>query len=409
MSNKETKSNNKDKGFNSNAIHAGYHAKKGPVNPPIENSSTYVFESCEDGANRFASKDKEGIYSRLSNNTTRALEKKIAKLENGYDAVATASGMAAVNAVYFLNLDKYSHVVATSSIYGPSRSILEKSEFYEKWGVLSSFVDTSHLSAVGTAICPDTKLVYIETPANPTLSITDIEGVSKIIREAEKEFETKIKLVVDNTFCSPYLQTPLDFGADAVLHSMTKSIGGHADSVGGIIITKTQEDYYNYKNIIANTGGIISPLEAASFFKGVKTLGIRMDEMQKNAIIVADYLVNHPKVEWVSFPGLPNHPQYELVAKKTQMKGPGNIMCFGIKGGFCNAKKLLNNLDLITLAVSLGGVESLIQHPASMTHAGVSKEKREEAHITDDLVRFSVGIENIQDLIEDFENGFKKV
>jgi methionine-gamma-lyase len=390
-------------GFNTKAVHAGYHTQSGPVNPPVEESSTYVFENCADGAERFASKDKKGIYSRLSSPTVEALERKIAKLEKGYGGIATASGMAAVSAIYFHFLDKESHVIATASMYGPSRTILEDSAFYKKWGVRATLMDTSHADDIGKAVQPNTRLIYIETPANPTLAITDLSKVSAIAREH------KIPLVVDNTFCSPYLQNPLDWGADVVIHSMTKSIGGHANAVGGIIIAKAEKDYYDLRNVVINTGGVLSPHDAALFFSGVKTLGLRMERMQKSAIRIADYLRNHEKIEWVIYPGHENHPMHYLVGKERQMRGPGALISFGVKGGLRGAEALLDNVKLNTLAVSLGGVESLMESPALMTHAGVPKVEREKAGIKDELVRCSVGIEDFEDLKADIEQALAKL
>ena len=396
-------SDNHNPGFNTNAVHAGYHAHSGPVNPPVEESSTYAFENCDDGAERFASRDKKGIYSRLSSPTVNALEKKIAKLEGGFGGIATASGMAAVNAVYYHFLDKDSHVIATASMYGPSRTILENPSFYKKWGVQATLMDTSHADDVEKAVQPNTRLIYIETPANPTLAITDISKISAIARKQG------IPLVVDNTFCSPYLQNPLDLGADFVLHSMTKSIGGHANAVGGIIIAKTEEDYNVLRNIIVNIGGVLSPHDAALFFNGVKTLGIRMEKMQESAKRMADFLANHEKIEWVIYPGHENHPMHHLVGEKKQMRGPGALISFGVRGGLEGAKALLDNVKLNTLAVSLGGVESLMESPALMTHAGVPKSEREKAGIKDELARCSVGIEDFEDLKADIEQALEKV
>jgi len=394
----------RDLGFNSMAVHAGYHPEKGPVNPPVERSSTYVFDSCEEGAERFGSAKKEGIYSRLHNPNCEALERKIAALEGGHGSVTTGSGMAAVETVYYAFLEPTSHMVATTSLYGPSRSLIEKDEYYKKWGIRATFLDTSDVDKVREAVrIPHTRLLYIETPANPTLAITDIEQMAAIAKEVG------IPLVVDNTFCSPYLQNPIKLGADVSLHSMTKSIGGHANAIGGVLVTREEETYFKLRNIVANRGGILSPDNADLFFNGLKTLGLRMERMQQNAILVAGYLSNHPKVAWVRYPGLENHPQYELVKSGRQMRGPGCMMVFGVKGGYDKAKVLLNNLNLITLAVSLGGVESLVQHPASMTHVGVAKESRLQAGITDDLVRMSIGIEDIDDLIEDLDQAFAKV
>ena len=388
-------------GFNTRAVHAGYHPDSGPVNPPIEESSTSIFASCEDGANRFASLKKEGIYSRLSNPTVRALEQKIASLENGYDGIATASGMAAVDTIYFRYLKTGGHLLATASMYGSSRTIAEKTEFYKKYGIRATFLDTADIDATRKAINSDTMLLFIETPANPTLFITDIAAAAEIAHAAN------IPLVVDNTFCSPYLQNPLDLGADVVMHSMTKSIGGHANAVGGMIITRTEQEYYALRNILVNRGATLSPHDANLFNTGVKTLPLRMDRMQHNMQKIASYLSQHPKISWISYPGLESHPQYELVRK--QMKGPGSMASFGVKGGYESARILLDNLRIIILAVSLGGVESLIQHPASMTHHGIPLAERKKAGISEDLVRLSAGIENIDDLIADLEQAFDKI
>jgi len=390
--------------FNSLAVHGRFHPKGGPVNPPVERSSTYVFKSCEDGAKRFASENKEGIYSRLFNLNCHALETKIAALEEGYGGITTSSGMAAVEAIYFTFLNPGSHIVATGSVYGPSRSILEKSAFYHKWGVRTTFLDTSDVDEVRKALqTPNSKLLFVETPANPTLSITDIAAVAEIAANAH------IPLVVDNTFCSPYLQKPLALGADIVVHSMTKCIGGHSNAVGGVIITKTQGDYHLLRDNVINRGAILSPDNADLFNTGVKTLGLRMERMQENAMALARYLANNAEVNWVMYPGLEDHPRYDFVTSGRQMRGPGSMITFGVKGGYENAKRLLDGLNFITLAVSLGGVESLIQHPASMTHAGVSEDLRIAAGITNDLIRFSAGIEDIEDLEEDFDHAFRKL
>jgi len=391
------------KGFNSNAVHAGFHSSVGPVNPPIEESSTSVFTDCDDGAKRFASRDKKQIYARFGNSSTDALEKKLATLEKGKGAILAASGMAAVNTIYFYFLDKDSHVISTSSMYGPSRVILESPQFYKKWGVQATCIDTSDITLVRAAIRPNTKLIMIETPANPTLSITDIKKIAQIGKE------NNIPVVVDNTFCSPYLQNPLELGADVVIHSLTKSIGGHADAVGGVIITNNEEMYYGLRGVVTSTGPILSPHSATLFFKGVKTLGLRMEKMQENAKKMVGYLQNHPKIEWVSYPGIPSHPQFNLVSERIQMKGPGSMLTFGVRGGLENAKKVLNSLKLIVLAVSLGGVESLIQHPASMTHAGIPRDERIKAGITDELVRLSMGIEDFEDLRQDLDQALEQI
>ncbi|MBT3393939.1 MAG: aminotransferase class I/II-fold pyridoxal phosphate-dependent enzyme [Waddliaceae bacterium] len=394
---------NKKHGFNTNAVHGGYHAEFGPVNPPIEESSTYVFKNCDDGAERFASKDKDGIYSRLSNGTVVALEKKLAIMEHGYGSIATSSGMSAISSVLFHYLSAGSHAICTASVYGCSRVLLESDNFFKKMNIETTFLDTSVAENVAAAIRPNTKIIFIETPANPTLSITDITAIAAIAKDAG------IPLVVDNTFLSPYLQNPLDLGANVVVHSMTKSIGGHADAVGGVIIPKEADDYYSIRSTVIMLGGTLPPHEASLFNKGLKTLAIRMDKMQENTIAIAQYLESHPKISWVTYPGLKSHPQHALVSEGKQMKGPGSLISFGVVGGLPKAKALLDNLKIAILAVSLGGVETLIQHPASMTHAGIPQKGREAAGISEELVRISIGIEDFEDLRLDFEQAFEKV
>jgi methionine-gamma-lyase len=328
---------------------------------------------------------------------------KLAALELGYDGIATASGMAAVSAVYFHFLDHDSHAIATASMYGPSRTILENDAFFRKFGVQSTLIDTSNTDRIREEIRPNTKLIYIESPANPTLSITDISRV------AELAHEYQIPLVVDNTFCSPYLQNPLDLGADVVLHSMTKSIGGHANAVGGIIVTRSEQYYHSLRNTVVNLGGIPAPHTAMQFFNGVKTLGIRMERMQENAIAIAEFLKSHDQIEWVIYPGHADHPMHHMIGAGRQMRGPGAMISFGVRGGIQGAETLLNSTKLITLAVSLGGVESLMESPALMTHAGVPRDEREKAGISDELVRLSIGIENIDDLLADLDQALQQV
>jgi len=244
-------------------------------------------------------------------------------------------------------------------------------------------------------------VIYIETPANPTMGITDIAAVAKIAHE------NGILLVVDNTFCSPYLQKPLDLGADVVVHSLTKFINGHADIVGGMIITKDEGLYKKIRNVMVNMGPNMDPHQAFLVIRGVKTLSLRVDRAQANARKVADYLNNHEKIEWIRYPGLKSHPQHELAKK--QMSGFGTMISFGVKGGFKAGSTLMDNVHLAMLAVSLGGVETLIQHPASMTHAKVSHEDKVKAGISDELVRFSVGIEDVEDIIHDLDQALAKV
>jgi methionine-gamma-lyase len=392
--------NTEKSGFNTKLIHAGemedqFHS----ATTPIYQTSTFGFESAEDGAKCFAGESDGYIYTRIGNPTIKALERQLALLENGYGAIAVSSGMAAATTMYLALLSSGDHIVSTDAIYGPARSVMEKQ--FIRFGFRSAYINTTNIDNIKKAICPDTKILYIETPANPTMDITDIAACAKIAHEHG------ILLVVDNTFCSPYLQNPLDLGADIVFHSMTKSINGHADVVAGIIIAKEKNIYTQLRNMMINLGCNIDPHQAYLVLRGLKTLGIRIDRAQQNAQQVASFLEQHPKVAWVRYPGLKSHPQFNL--GKQQMSGSGSIISFGLEGGFDAAKTLMDNLHLALLAVSLGGVETLIQHPASMTHSKVSKEDKLKAGITDDLVRLSVGIEDAGDIIADLENGLKEI
>jgi len=290
-------------------------------------------------------------------------------------------------------------MVSSDAVYGPSRVIME--DHYSRYGVESTYVNTSDINNIKKAVKPNTKVLYIETPANPTVEITDIKACAEIAKEHG------LILVVDNTFSSPYLQRPLELGADVVLHSMTKFINGHADIVGGMVVAKSREMYKKLRSMMTALGCNLDPHQSYLVIRGLKTLAIRIDRAQQNAQKVAEYLEKHPKVEWVRYPGLPSHPQYELAKK--QMDGPGALISFGLKGGFEAGKTMMNNVKISILAVSLGGVESLIEHPASMTHSKVSKEDKQKAGISDGLVRYSAGIEDINDLLWDLEQALAKV
>ncbi|HKL07849.1 MAG TPA: aminotransferase class I/II-fold pyridoxal phosphate-dependent enzyme [Bacteroidales bacterium] len=390
----------KNLGFDSKLIHAGdYDDALGSAVTPIYQTSTFAFRNAKHGADLFAGREKGFIYTRIANPTIGALEDKLADLENGCGGIALASGMAAVTTAYMTFLGQGEHVVCTSAIYGPSRGVLES--HFSRFGVESTFVDTSDVESIEKAIKPNTKLLYLETPANPTITLTDIRKASEIAHKHG------ITVVVDNTFSSPYLQKPLDLGADVALHSLTKFINGHADIVGGALVAKDPAVYQKLRKTMTMMGGNMDPHQAYMVSRGVKTLSLRVDRAQENAMKVADFLENHPKVEWVKYPGLKSFAQYDLAQK--QMKGPGAMISFELKGGYDAGVTLMNNVHLALLAVSLGGVESLIQHPASMTHAGISKEAREEAHITDGLVRFAVGIENAEDIIDDLDHALAKI
>lgn len=390
----------KDKGFNTKLIHAGaFEDEFGSATVPIYQTSTFKFKNAQHGADCFSGKSDGFIYTRIGNPTIKAFEDNIAALENGFGGIATSSGMGAISTVYMALLGAGSHIVSSDAVYGPARGVLEQD--FSRFGVEATFVNTSNLEEIKKAIKPNTKVLYVETPANPTMDITDLAACAKIAKEHN------LVMVVDNTFSSPYLQKPLDLGADVVLHSITKFINGHADIVGGVIIAKTEELYKKIRHCMVYMGCNMDPTQSFMVLRGVKTLAIRVERAQENAMKVAEFLENHPKVAWIRYPGLKSHPQYEL--GKKQMSGFGSMMSFGVKGGFEAGKKLMDNVHLALLAVSLGGVETLIQHPASMTHAAVSKENKIKAGITDDLIRYSVGIEDVEDIINDLKHGLDKI
>ncbi|HSB04569.1 MAG TPA: PLP-dependent aspartate aminotransferase family protein, partial [Thermodesulfobacteriota bacterium] len=372
------------------AIHAGSLNPPvyGEVSVPIFQSATFSFPTAQEGASRFSGESSGYIYTRLNNPTNNALEENIAILENGFAGMATATGMAAVTTVYLALLGRDAHIIATDSLYSASRVVLETE--LSRFGVKSSFVDTSDLRNIEQALQSRTQMIYIETPANPTMKITDIR------RAAEIAHRHGASLVADNTFASPYLQRPLEHGADVVVHSLTKLINGHSDVVGGMIVTKTETLFRRLRKVLSLFGGTMDPHQAWLVLRGVRTLPLRVERGQENAMRLAEFLKCHPKVLWVRYPGLPEHPQYEIA--KRQMDGFGTMICFGVKGGLEGGRIVMNHVRLITLAVSLGGVESLIEHPASMTHASVPKKEREQAGILDELVRLSVGCEAFEDL-----------
>jgi methionine-gamma-lyase len=380
------------RGLMTRIIHAGQHVdpQTGAVSTPIYQTSTFAFRDADHGAACFGG-EPGYKYTRLGNPTIEALEKNIANLEGGCGGLGAASGMAAVNMVYLSLLGQGTHVVATESLYGPSRTILETE--YPRFGVESSFVDSSNPENVAAAMRDDTKLVYLETPANPTLKLTDIAACAEIAHDRGAV------VCVDNTFASPYLQNPLELGADIVLHSMTKFINGHTDVVAGMVVAKDPDVLARLGKVHYNIGGTMDPHQAWLVLRGVKSLGLRMDRAQENAQKLAVFLENHPKVTWIRYPGLESHPQYEL--GKRQMRGPGAVMSFGVKGGLEAGKTVINNVEVPALAVSLGGIESLIEHPASMTHASIPAEERLKADITDDLVRIAVGCETYDDIEAD--------
>ncbi len=374
-------------------IHAGQAPDPvyGAVAPPIFQTSTFVFKSPEEGAARFAGTDPGFIYTRMGNPTIRMLEDNVAALEGGKWALATSSGMSAVSTVFFALLSAGDHVVGSASVYGPSRVVLERD--FSRFGVSASMVDTSDPDVMRAAMTDRTRVLFIETPANPTLAITDLTLAAEIAHDAGAT------LVVDNTFMSPILQKPFLYGTDIVLHSVTKFLNGHSDVVGGILVFKDEELMVRVRKVLHYLGGTMDPHQAWMVLRGIKTLAMRARTAQENARAVAELIAGHPAVDEVRYPGLPGHPQADLIAR--QMKGPGSLIAFELKGGIEAGKKVLNTVRIPALAVSLGGVESLIQHPASMTHAAMKREDRLEAGISDGLVRLSVGCEGKDDLLAD--------
>jgi methionine-gamma-lyase len=387
-------------GLGTRAIHAGYEPDgTGAVNPPVYQSSTFAFRSAAHGARLFTGEEEGYIYTRIGNPTIRALEDNIAALEGGARGMACSSGMAASNTLFFSLLGSGDHVIVTDAVYGPTRLILET--HWSRFGVEHSAIDTADLDAVRAAVQPNTRMIFVETPANPTLKVTDIAGCAEIAREAGAVF------IVDNTFMSPVLQRPLEHGADIVVHSITKFINGHTDIVGGLIVFKDAAGYELAFKPWYMLGAVMDPHQAFLGYRGVKSLKLRALAAQANAEQLAQALVEHPAVAWVAYPGLPEHPQYEV--HKRQADGPGSLISFELKGGLKAGAKLMDSVKIMTLAVSLGGIETLIQHPASMTHAGMTLEQRHEAGITDGLVRVSIGCEDVEDLLADMEQALAQV
>tara|TARA_Y100000385_G_scaffold66315_1_gene65942 strand:+ start:204 stop:1364 length:1161 start_codon:yes stop_codon:yes gene_type:complete len=378
------------KGFDTRAIHAGQKNDPvtGAVMTPIYATSTYAQES--------PGVHKGYEYSRTSNPTRKALEDCIASLENGDKGFAFASGMAATSTILEL-LDSGDHVIASDDLYGGTYRLME--DVRKRTSSLDfSFVDFSKTSNILDAIRPNTKMLWLETPSNPLLKITDLDAVSSVVDNRD------IIKVCDNTFSSPRIQQPLDFGFDIVMHSATKYIGGHSDVVAGLAVTsKERSDLSDRLAYLINaSGGMTGPFDSFMLLRSLKTLSIRMEKHSENAQLVAEFLENHPLVSKIIYPGLESHPEHNIAKK--QMRLYGGMVTFVVSGGLSQAKKVLENLEIFTLAESLGGAESLAEHPAIMTHASIPKETREALGIDDGLIRLSVGIETAEDLINDLKN-----
>lgn len=379
------------KGFSTRAIHDGQapDPDTGAVNVPIYASSTYVQEEL--------GRNKGYEYSRVSNPTRTALEQNFASLEGGTSAHVFASGMAAIAALCTM-MKTGDHVVCSDNMYGGTTRLFN--QVLSRYGLNFTYVDTSNAENVDRAIRPETKLVHIETPTNPMMALTDIRAVAEICHRHGTE------LSVDNTFMSPYFQRPIEFGADIVMHSTTKFLNGHSDGLGGVLVATKPQHAETFAFVQKCTGGILSPFECWLLLRGVKTLAVRMRQHDENGRKIADWLTQQKKVQKVFYPGLKDHPQHELA--KRQMSGFGSMISFEL-GSLDAANCFLKQLRICSLAESLGGVETLISHPASMTHAAIGEEGRCELGITDGLVRISVGIEDVDDIIADLEQALKSV
>ncbi|MEA3587137.1 aminotransferase class V-fold PLP-dependent enzyme [Pseudidiomarina sp. 1APP75-27a] len=370
----------------------------GALVAPLYQTATFAFHTTAEGSARFAGEANGYIYSRLGNPTTHELEARIAHLEGFPAGAACATGMGAISAAMLAFLEHGDHVVVADAIYGCSFALF--SHLFKKFGIEVDFVDMTDAGNVRAAMRESTKLVFIETPANPHLKIIDIAAVASIAHDYQA------RVIVDNTFMTPLLQQPRQQGADLVVHSATKFLNGHGDVVAGLICG-TEDDIELIKaTTLKDMGATMSPHDAWLILRGLKTLDVRMERHCKNAVKVADYLVKHPSVRTVYFPGLPDHPAQRLMG--TQMHGSGAVIAFELHGDREDAQQLLDGLELITIAVSLGDAETLIQHPASMTHSPYTPEARARAGISDTLIRIAVGLEAVDDIIQDLEQAFAK-
>jgi len=393
-------SNFKNLKFETLCVH-GTHYKDplaGAVSFPIYQTSTFSFKKAKDLADAFEGKKEAYIYTRLGNPTISVLEEKMACLEGGEAALVTASGMSAISTLVFTLVKSGENLICQDTIYGGTYALFKN--LMPRLGIETRFVKATNLDFLKKAIDNKTKLIFIETPANPTLEVIDIKEIAKIARK------NNIHLCVDNTFATPYLQRPLELGAHSVVHSATKYISGHGDAIGGILIG-SKEFIKEAKNVLKDIGATISPFVAWLLIRGLKTLAVRMERHCFNALKVARFLENHPKVSKVYYPGLPSHPQYDLARK--QMRNFGGMVSFELKGGKEAGEILQNSVKLLTLAVSLGDVDSLIEHPASTTHHSYSPEELKKFGIPEGLVRISVGIENFEDIIDDLAQALEKV
>lgn len=391
-------------GFGTKAIHGGKmkDTQYGALTMPIYQTSTFEFDCCEQGGRRFAGEEKGYIYTRLGNPSISAVENKVALLEGGEACAAASSGMGAVSACLWSIAGVGKHILADETLYGCTFALLNHG--MTRYGVEVTFVDTSDLEQVKANLKENTVCVYLETPANPNLKISDIQAVAELAHA----YNPAIQVVCDNTFASPYLQRPLELGADVVIHSATKYLNGHGDVIAGFVVgTEAFINEVKMFGLKDMTGATLGPFEAFLIMRGLKTMEIRMERHCANAKKVAEYLVKQEKVERVYYPGLETHPGYEIAKK--QMQDFGAMISFEVKGGKEGGMKFVNSLSMIPIAVSLGDAETLVQHPASMTHSVYTEEELKAAGISAGLIRLSVGLENAEDIIADLEMGFSKI
>ncbi len=392
----------KDSKFQTRAIHFGYDAKQfhGALNPPIYMTSTFAFDNVEQGSQAFEGENNHYIYSRLGTPTQTLLEQRIANLEGGEAALATASGMGAITSAFWSLVEPGDEIIADSTLYGCTFSFLEHG--LKKFGITVTYCDLTKSENLSAIISDNTKIVYGESPANPNMRLIDITALAEITKN------TETKLIIDNTYCTPYLQRPLEMGADLIVHSATKYLGGHGDLIAGFVIgdAETLEviRYYGLKDM---TGSVISAMDIALILRGLKTLHVRMDRHCENAMKVAEFLAAHPMVSRVYYPGLKSFEQYQLAQK--QMSQAGGMIAFEVIGERETGAQFVNQLEMVLCAVSLGDTETLIQHPASMTHSTYTEEELAEHLISPTLLRLSVGLEDVDDIISDLKQALNKI
>ncbi|MCJ8322581.1 MAG: methionine gamma-lyase [Rhizobiales bacterium] len=387
-------------GFATKAIHHGYNPLDyhGALNPPIFQSSTFAFENSQQGEDLFAGDVQGYFYSRIANPTLAILENRLAALEGAEAGLVTSSGMGAINAVFWTLLSAGDEIIADKTLYGCTFSLLKHQ--LVRFGIKTHFIDMSNLFELEAAISDKTKIVYCETPANPNMKLIDIKSVATICKKFDKTF------IVDNTYCTPYLQNPIELGADYVVHSATKYLGGHGDLTAGAVVGRKEDiDQVRFVGLKDLTGAVLSSHDASLILRGLKTLNLRMDRHCESALKLATELENHPLVSEVFFPGLTSSPFHELA--KQQMKQFGGMIAFELTGGLTAGKSFIDNLELIIVAVSLGDAETLVQHPASMTHSTYEPEERIKHGFTDGLIRLSVGLEDYEDIKQDIFNALE--